>query len=237
MVLSCMFVGLFCIGYDIHVWLFLQIIRTTTCIFVADDTLCFATNGGATQGCGDHHCLRRQRQAYAANDCLFGYKGITTLMASGSYATLCLDSCSTKLIVLFCDVCCTYLWQNFLDYFMRGLSYEYRNSGVTFQCLMPFYVATRMTSYSSTLSKASVLIPSARTYVQHALSTLGWTSRTSGYWPHTVQVSLRLSRVHCCMYVHAGVLALSTQHGSMAVDFLAFFMRIELKAVVFHCHD
>ena len=79
--------------------------------------------------------------------------------------------------------------QNYLDYFMRALSYEYRDSGVTFQCLMPFYVATRMTSYSSTLSNPSMVIPSARTYVRSAMSTLGWSSRTTGYLPHTIQAS------------------------------------------------
>ena len=234
MVLSCMFVGLFCIGYDIrtrndHLHYFLYFCCRWHIMFChkwwSGTRVLWSPSPQAPAPSLRRKWLfiRLQRYHYVNGvwqlcDVVFG------LMLHQVDCT-------------FCDVCCTYLWQNFLDYFMRGLSYEYRNSGVTFQCLMPFYVATRMTSYSSTLSKASVLIPSARTYVQHALSTLGWTSRTTGYWPHTVQVSLRLSRVHCCMYVHAGVLALSTQHGSMAVDFLAFFMRIELKAVVFHCHD
>ena len=44
---------------------------------------------------------------------------------------------------------------------MKGLAYEYRDSGVVFETLMPFYVATRMTRYSSTLSHTSLWIPSA----------------------------------------------------------------------------
>ena len=71
---------------------------------------------------------------------------------------------------------------------MRALSYEYSGTGVAFQCLQPFYVATRMTSYSSTLSSPSLFIPSATTYARSALMTLGWSQRTTGYWPHTIQV-------------------------------------------------
>ena len=79
-------------------------------------------------------------------------------------------------------------FQSFLDYFARALQYEYKDSGVIVQSLMPFYVATRMTRYSKTLSKPSLMIPSAEDYARSAVATLGYTSRTSGYWPHTLQV-------------------------------------------------
>jgi len=72
---------------------------------------------------------------------------------------------------------------------MRGLEYEYRSHGVTFQCLGPMYVATRMTQFSTTLSNPSLCIPTATTYARHALATLGWANETSGYWPHTAQVT------------------------------------------------
>ena len=78
--------------------------------------------------------------------------------------------------------------KSFLDYFARALQYEYKDSGVIVQSLMPFYVATRMTRYSKTLSKPSLMIPSAEDYARSAVATLGYTSRTSGYWPHTLQV-------------------------------------------------
>jgi len=71
---------------------------------------------------------------------------------------------------------------------MRGLAFEYGGSGVTFQCLSPVYVATRMTQYSATLSSPSLSIPSAATYARHALMTLGWAGETPGYWPHALQV-------------------------------------------------
>ena len=61
---------------------------------------------------------------------------------------------------------------------------------------MPFYVATRMTQYSSTLSNPSVFIPTASTYARHALRTLGWSDRTTGYWPHTIQVSTGVIQVN-----------------------------------------
>jgi 17beta-estradiol 17-dehydrogenase / very-long-chain 3-oxoacyl-CoA reductase len=78
--------------------------------------------------------------------------------------------------------------QQYLKYFMKALEYEYRSSGVTFQCLVPFYVATRMTRYSSTLSSPNLFIPTATEYARHALKTLGWSRETPGYWPHSVQV-------------------------------------------------
>ncbi|XP_078334832.1 uncharacterized protein LOC111105370 [Crassostrea virginica] len=77
--------------------------------------------------------------------------------------------------------------KSFLDYFARALDFEYRSKGIIVQSLMPFYVATKMTRFSHTLSKPSLLIPSAEKYAASAVATLGYTSRTSGYWPHTVQ--------------------------------------------------
>lgn len=86
---------------------------------------------------------------------------------------------------------CEFLFvvQQYLKCFMKALEYEYSSKGITFQCLLPFYVATRMTQYSSTLSNPSLFIPTATTYVRHALSTLGCSSETPGYWPHSVQVN------------------------------------------------
>lgn len=77
--------------------------------------------------------------------------------------------------------------KSFLDYFARCLHYEYKDEGIVVQSLMPFYVATKMTRYSDTLSSPSLLIPSANEYAKQAISTLGYTNRTSGYWPHAVQ--------------------------------------------------
>lgn len=78
--------------------------------------------------------------------------------------------------------------QSFLDYFARAIQYEYKDQGIVVQSLMPFYVTTKMTRFSETLSRPSILIPSAAEYARHAITTLGYTSRTTGYWPHTIQV-------------------------------------------------
>lgn len=77
--------------------------------------------------------------------------------------------------------------KSFLDYFARALDFEYQSKGIIVQSLMPFYVATKMTRFSHTLSNPGLLIPSAERYAESAVATLGYTSRTSGYWPHTVQ--------------------------------------------------
>ena len=79
--------------------------------------------------------------------------------------------------------------QAYVDFFSQALNYEYGHRGITIQCLIPYYVATRMTEFSSTLSNPNLLIPNASTYARHALATLGWSVRTTGYWPHTLQVS------------------------------------------------
>ncbi|XP_060075045.1 inactive hydroxysteroid dehydrogenase-like protein 1 [Ylistrum balloti] len=83
--------------------------------------------------------------------------------------------------------------KSFLDYFARAIHYEYKDHGIIVQSLMPFYVATRMTRFSETLSRPSVMIPSATDYARHAIATLGYTSRTTGYLPHTIQSWI----IHC----------------------------------------
>ena len=37
-------------------------------------------------------------------------------------------------------------------------------------------------------TKPSIAVPSAETYVKHALQTLGLSRRNTGYWSHSVQV-------------------------------------------------
>ena len=79
-----------------------------------------------------------------------------------------------------------------MDYFSRALSYEVRNSGVTVQTLIPFYVATNLTKFSDFIGRPSVLVPNAQAFVRSALSTLGICDRTTGYWSHELQVSYYL---------------------------------------------
>lgn len=73
--------------------------------------------------------------------------------------------------------------KEFIDNFSRALAYEYSFHGVEIQSLRPFYVATAM-AYGT---KPSIAVPSAETYVKHALQTLGLSRRNTGYWSHSVQ--------------------------------------------------
>ncbi|XP_060561793.1 inactive hydroxysteroid dehydrogenase-like protein 1 isoform X2 [Ruditapes philippinarum] len=78
--------------------------------------------------------------------------------------------------------------KSFLDYFAQALRYEYKNNGIVIQSLRPFYVNTKMTRYSKTLTSNGFLVPSAEVYAKHAVATLGYSGRTTGYWPHTIQM-------------------------------------------------
>ncbi|KAK8388350.1 hypothetical protein O3P69_020381 [Scylla paramamosain] len=76
----------------------------------------------------------------------------------------------------------------FVDFFSRTLEFEYRNSGITVQTLIPLYVSTNMTNYSDLVHKPGVFIPTASTYASSAINTLGYTCRTTGYWAHSLQL-------------------------------------------------
>ncbi|KAF5898426.1 inactive hydroxysteroid dehydrogenase-like protein 1, partial [Clarias magur] len=69
----------------------------------------------------------------------------------------------------------------FLDHFSRALHYEYRHHGVFVQSLLPGKVA------SEGYDGSGWLVPLPHVYARHALSTLGISHRTTGYWPHTIQ--------------------------------------------------
>ncbi|NWY37669.1 HSDL1 protein, partial [Sylvia atricapilla] len=80
--------------------------------------------------------------------------------------------------------------KSYLDYFSRALYYEYASKGIFVQSLMPFVTTTKMVAFNSTLSKTSILFPSAEEYASHAVSTLGLSIRTTGYWKHAILFTL-----------------------------------------------
>ena len=53
------------------------------------------------------------------------------------------------------------------------------------QSVMPGYVATNMTR----MKQSSIIMPSAETYVQSAVATIGVDSVTFGYWPHWLMMT------------------------------------------------
>ncbi|NWX88845.1 HSDL1 protein, partial [Nothoprocta ornata] len=80
--------------------------------------------------------------------------------------------------------------KSYLDYFSRALHYEYSSKGIFIQSLTPFVIATKMVSCSSVASKRSFFFPSAEEYASQAISTLGLSKRTTGYWKHAIKFTL-----------------------------------------------
>ncbi|KAM8983607.1 inactive hydroxysteroid dehydrogenase-like protein 1 isoform 2-T4 [Ara ararauna] len=79
--------------------------------------------------------------------------------------------------------------KTYLDYFSRALHYECASKGIFVQSLTPF-VISKMTSRSGMSSKRSFFFPSAEEYASHAVSTLGLSTRTTGYWKHAIKFTL-----------------------------------------------
>ncbi|KFP69766.1 PREDICTED: inactive hydroxysteroid dehydrogenase-like protein 1 [Acanthisitta chloris] len=80
--------------------------------------------------------------------------------------------------------------KTYLDYFSRALHYEYASKGIFVQSLTPFVIATKMAAFNITASKRSFVFPSAEEYASHAISTLGLSTRTTGYWKHAIGFTL-----------------------------------------------
>ena len=74
----------------------------------------------------------------------------------------------------------------FVDFFSTCLRNECSGSGVDVQCVLPFYVATKM----SRIRKPNMMVPSPGDYVRQALGTLGVYSRSQGCWTHALQAYL-----------------------------------------------
>jgi len=79
--------------------------------------------------------------------------------------------------------------KKFVEKFSRELNTEYGGSGkngfnITVQCVMPGYVATKM----SKINRTSWLVPSPDKFVRSALQTTGLEPVTQGYMPHTLMV-------------------------------------------------
>ncbi|KAG8563408.1 hypothetical protein GDO81_016055 [Engystomops pustulosus] len=73
----------------------------------------------------------------------------------------------------------------YLDTFSRQLASEVSASGVFVQCLTPLCVGRKHTSSYGTFPMFS---PSPDVYAHHAVRTLGFCTRTTGYWAHSLQL-------------------------------------------------
>ncbi len=77
-------------------------------------------------------------------------------------------------------------FQAYLDFFAQAINMEYKDQGITVQTLMPMMVAGN-SKYA--FQTPNMLVPSASNYAHQAISTLGWSDRTTGCLSHTIQVT------------------------------------------------
>jgi 17beta-estradiol 17-dehydrogenase / very-long-chain 3-oxoacyl-CoA reductase len=78
--------------------------------------------------------------------------------------------------------------KNFVVDFTRGLNDEYASQGLVFQVQCPLYVTSKLSKFK----RASLMIPSPRTYAQASLKSMGHASEVVSvpYWPHAAQMAV-----------------------------------------------
>uniref|UniRef100_A0A1A8HDR9 Hydroxysteroid dehydrogenase like 1 n=1 Tax=Nothobranchius korthausae TaxID=1143690 RepID=A0A1A8HDR9_9TELE len=80
----------------------------------------------------------------------------------------------------------------YLDNFSKALHLEYSGKGIFIQSLIPFQIASsrRQPSSRPLSQREGWFVPKPEVYARHAISTLGVSNRTTGYWPHTLQYGM-----------------------------------------------
>ncbi|GKD96339.1 RNA-directed DNA polymerase [Tanacetum coccineum] len=79
-----------------------------------------------------------------------------------------------------------FLYKWYVDQLSRSLYVEYKDLGIEVQCQVPLYVYTNMTSQSM-VKKTSLFTPTPDEYVKAAIRHIGFESRCTPYWPHSIQ--------------------------------------------------
>ncbi|CAL4123269.1 unnamed protein product, partial [Meganyctiphanes norvegica] len=78
----------------------------------------------------------------------------------------------------------------FVDFFSQALSVECEGTGVLIQGVHPGFVRSKMSKPLDEMTSPgklkSFLFPTADTYVESALSTVGHADYTHGYWGHSL---------------------------------------------------
>ena len=93
-----------------------------------------------------------------------------------------------------------------VDFFSRGLQSEYEDKGIDIQVLHTGPVLTDMFKEASApedTKTSNFMVPSPGRYAKQALSTLGFTSATTGYWPHAI---LSHAPFHHTSFVKASII-------------------------------
>ncbi|XP_069692878.1 very-long-chain 3-oxoacyl-CoA reductase [Periplaneta americana] len=72
----------------------------------------------------------------------------------------------------------------YIQKFSKDLACEYGKRGIVIQCILPGYIATKM----SKIKKSTWMAPAPEVFVRKALRTVGVQEATTGYFPHTMMV-------------------------------------------------
>jgi len=75
--------------------------------------------------------------------------------------------------------------KSFVNRFTSALQNEYAGKGVTFQCISPFFVATKMARV-----RPSFTAPDPMVFARSALDTVGVVDNANGYWVHELEGEL-----------------------------------------------
>lgn len=78
--------------------------------------------------------------------------------------------------------------KNFVVDFTKGLNDEYSSKGLVFQVQCPLYVTSKLSKFK----RASLMIPSPRTFAQASIKAMGHSSEVVSvpYWPHAAQMAV-----------------------------------------------
>lgn len=85
-------------------------------------------------------------------------------------------------------VCLRYIFQVYVKSFTMALNGECQPYGIDVQLLSPYFVQTKLNSYSTSVMAGNLFVPDVESYGRSAIFTLGKTNETTGYWSHAVQV-------------------------------------------------
>lgn len=79
--------------------------------------------------------------------------------------------------------------KKYVRYLTNALQLELSNTNLTIQLLSPFFVMTKMNNYSRTVMDGGLFFPNVEKYTKFAVSMLGKTPDTTGFWAHGIQVA------------------------------------------------
>lgn len=74
--------------------------------------------------------------------------------------------------------------------FTLALNHELAAHGIDVQLVTPMFVRTKMNLYSTTVMKGNIFCPDVASYTRSAVSLMGKTDNTTGYWSHGLQTAL-----------------------------------------------